>query len=126
MWDARTGDALARTQRAHGLCEERVVQPRRHADRHRKSGPDGEGLGRADGDGLARTQGHRACESVSFSPDGTRIVTRHVLGQDEYGEGLGRADGHALLELKGHTRRCVSASFSPDGSRILTGRLTGR
>ena len=36
VWDARTGTALARTQRAHGRGDERGVQPGRHADRHRQ------------------------------------------------------------------------------------------
>ena len=38
VWDARTGKRLARTQRAHRRCEQRVVQPRRLAHRHRQAG----------------------------------------------------------------------------------------
>ena len=40
----------------HGRSVERGVQPRRHADRLRQCGRDGEGLGRADGDAPARAE----------------------------------------------------------------------
>ena len=56
VWDARTGTALLELKGHTGDGDERVVQPGRHADRHRQWGRDGEGVGRADGDGPARTQ----------------------------------------------------------------------
>src|SRR5262249_24080135 len=54
--------------------------------------------------------------SVSFSPDGTRIVT----GSGDLTVKLWDArTGAELLELKGHTGFVMSASFSPDGTRIV-------
>ena len=94
VWDARTGTALLELK-GHTACgDQRGVQPRRHADRHRQSRQDGEGVGRADGHPLLELKGHKrlGASSVAFSPDGTRIVTG---SEDEYGEGVGRADGHA-------------------------------
>ncbi|KAG2033566.1 WD40-repeat-containing domain protein, partial [Suillus americanus] len=57
--------------------------------------------------------------SVSFSPDGTRIVT----GSDDntvrlWDAGTGEPVGEPL---RGHTDLVRSASFSPDGTRIVTG-----
>jgi WD40 repeat protein/serine/threonine protein kinase/tetratricopeptide (TPR) repeat protein len=60
--------------------------------------------------------------SVSYSKDGTRIVTG----------GIGRTatlwnaqTGEALLELKGHTDAVSSAAFNPDATRVVTGSLDG-
>ena len=36
VWDARTGTSAARPQGAHERVNQRGVQPRRHADRHRQ------------------------------------------------------------------------------------------
>ena len=55
VWDARTGTRPARPQGAHERGDERGVQPGRHADRHRRWGRDGEGVGRADGDAACST-----------------------------------------------------------------------
>ncbi|KAG2033939.1 WD40-repeat-containing domain protein [Suillus americanus] len=57
--------------------------------------------------------------SVSFSPDGTHIVT----GSDDHtvrlwDAGTGQPLGEPLL---GHTSYVTSVSFSPDGTRIVTG-----
>ncbi len=69
--------------------------------------------------GLFTLYGHTgSVNSVSFSPDGTRIVT----GSDDRTAKVWDArTGTALLELKGHTGGVTSVSFSPDGTRILTG-----
>ena len=56
VWDARTGTPLLELKGHTGAGDERVVQPGRHADRHRQWGQDGEGVGRADGDAPARTR----------------------------------------------------------------------
>ncbi|KAG2751050.1 WD40 repeat-like protein, partial [Suillus brevipes Sb2] len=57
--------------------------------------------------------------SVSFSPDGTRIITgswdRTVR---LWNAGTGQPVGEPL---RGHTGSVASASFSPDGTRIVTG-----
>ena len=56
--------------------------------------------------------------SVSFSPDGTRIVT----GSDDTTAKIWDArTATPLVELKGHTGEVFSVSFSPDGTRIVTG-----
>ncbi|MEO8427230.1 MAG: hypothetical protein ABI651_08980, partial [Verrucomicrobiota bacterium] len=56
--------------------------------------------------------------SVSFSPDGLRIVT----GSYDYTAKVWEvATGRELLTLKGHTRPVSSVAFSSDGQRIVTG-----
>ncbi len=55
---------------------------------------------------------------MSFSPDGTRIVT----GSDDRTANVWDArTGASLLELKGHTDMVTSVSFSPDAAWIVTG-----
>ena len=56
--------------------------------------------------------------SVSFSPDGTRIVTG---SDDKTAKVWDARTGTPLLDLKGHTGEVTSVSFSPDGTRIVTG-----
>ena len=56
--------------------------------------------------------------SVSFSPDGKRIVS------SSYDNTLKIWDAHTGQEtftLKGHKREVVSVNFSPDGKRIVSG-----
>ena len=55
---------------------------------------------------------------MSFSPDGTRIVTG---SEDKTAKVWDARTGTPLLDLKGHTGEVVSVSFSPDGTRIVTG-----
>jgi WD40 repeat protein len=56
--------------------------------------------------------------SVSFSPDGQRILT----GSGDSTAKVWDADkGTELLTLKGHNNLVTSVDFSPDGKRILTG-----
>ncbi|KAG2036722.1 hypothetical protein BDR03DRAFT_898125 [Suillus americanus] len=65
-------------------------------------------------------RGHTSSvNSVSFSPDGTRIVTGSLdktvrLWDAGTGEPVGEP-------LRGHTDSVNSVSFSPDGTRIVTG-----
>jgi WD40 repeat protein len=69
--------------------------------------------------GLFTLYGHTGgVTSVSFSPDGTRIVTG---SEDRTAKVWDARTGTALLELKGHTDGVLSVSFSPDGTRIVTG-----
>ncbi len=120
VWDARTGSPLARTERAHGRGRERVVQPRRHPHRHRQSWTGRRRSGTRGRDRrCSSSRGTRArCRCVSFSPDGSRIVTGSVDGTAKVWDAR---TGSALLDLKGHTGAVTSASFSPDGTRIVTG-----
>ena len=60
--------------------------------------------------------------SVSFSSDGTRILTG---SSDETAKVWDARTGTALLELKGHTGVVTGVSFSPDGTRIVTGSDDG-
>jgi WD40 repeat protein len=56
--------------------------------------------------------------SVTFSPDGNRIVT----GSDDRAAKVWDAGtGQELLALKGHTHAVWSVASSPDGQRIVTG-----
>ena len=64
--------------------------------------------------------------SVSFSPDGKRIVSGG--GDWSSGEPLpgeikvwDAQTGQETLTLKGHTGSVFSVSFSPDGKRIVSG-----
>jgi WD40 repeat protein len=60
--------------------------------------------------------------AVSFSPDGSQVVTGS-------GDGIARVwdakSGAEVFTLKGHIVQVISASFSPDGERILTESFDG-
>jgi hypothetical protein len=56
--------------------------------------------------------------SVSFSPDGRRLVTG---SRDKTAKVWDAEKGTEILSLKGHTGEVTSVSFSPDGRRIVTG-----
>jgi WD40 repeat protein len=55
--------------------------------------------------------------SVSFSPDGTLIVTS---SDDNTAKVWDAKTGARLHELRGHADSVRTASFSPDGNRIVT------
>ncbi|EMD31474.1 hypothetical protein CERSUDRAFT_144986, partial [Gelatoporia subvermispora B] len=58
-------------------------------------------------------------EAVTFSPDGTRIVSG---SGDKTIRIWDASTGQALLEpLEGHTNWVTSVAFSPDGTRIVSG-----
>jgi WD40 repeat protein len=60
--------------------------------------------------------------SVSFSPNGSRIVTGSY---DNTAKVWDAQTGAPLLNLKGHTDGVTSVAFSPDGERIVTGSYDG-
>ena len=59
----------------------------------------------------------REIDSVTFSPDGTRILSG---SQDGSARVFELSTGRTLYNLLGHTARVVSAEFSPDGDRAVT------
>jgi len=68
---------------------------------------------------LKTLQGHTSSiSSVTFSPDGKRIVTG---SEDNTAKVWDALTGKETLTLKGHTKAIHSVAFSPDGKRILTG-----
>jgi len=72
--------------------------------------------------GIFTFYGHTsALSSVSFSPDGARIVSGSY---DMTAKVWDARTGTTLLELKGHTRAVSSVSYSPDGTRIVTAVMT--
>ncbi len=73
--------------------------------------------------GLFTLYGHiGTVTSVSFSPDGSRIVTG---GRDRTAKVWDARTGTALLELRGHMGTVNGASFSEDGARVVTGSDDG-
>ena len=58
-----------------------------------------------------------AVRSVSFSPDGTRIVT---ASEDNTARIWDTATAKEIAVLRGHSAAVLSGAFSPDGSRIVT------
>jgi WD40 repeat protein/ABC-type branched-subunit amino acid transport system substrate-binding protein len=60
--------------------------------------------------------------SVSFSPDGGRLVSASRDGTARIWDA---ASGHVLLTLQGHSGTLVSAVFSPDGRRVATAGRDG-
>ena len=66
-------------------------------------------------------RGHSAVVfSVSFSPDGTRIVSGGDPFRGSSVKVWDVATGRETLTLKGHRSYCTSVSFSPDGKRIVS------
>ncbi|HLE50435.1 MAG TPA: helix-turn-helix domain-containing protein [Anaerolineales bacterium] len=55
--------------------------------------------------------------SVSFAPDGTRIVT---TGDDQTARIWDADNGKELITLYGHTDKVTNAAYNPDGTRIAT------
>ena len=81
-------------------------------------------LARADGHVLHVLAGHTAqVESVTFSPDGTRLIT---TSDDGSAIGWSVVTGRRLFTLTGHAGRLNSAAFSPDGRTVVTGGFDGR
>ena len=66
-----------------------------------------------------KLEGHTGyVTSVSFSPDGSRIVSG---SGDKTVQLWDSHTGAELMRMEGHTDSMMSVSFSPDGSRIVSG-----
>ena len=64
-------------------------------------------------------KGHsRRVNSVSFSPDGTRIASG---SNDKTVKVWSVESGKCVTTINGHSRGVMSVSFSPDGQWIATG-----
>ena len=80
-------------------------------------------MGAKTGEVLLTLKGHAALSvRVSFSRDGTRIVTG---SGDSTAKVWDAKTGADLLTLKGHTSTIFTSSFSADGLRIVTGSADG-
>ena len=76
-------------------------------------------LGRKTQGGIFTLNGHMSwVTSVSYSPDGARILTGSY---DNTAKVWDARTGTPLIELKGLNEAVISVSFSPDGTRIVTG-----
>ena len=122
LWDADDRQADRRAaRRPRGRRDERGVQPRRQAHRHRVLGQDGAAVGRRRpaSRSASRSRATRvSCTSAAFSPDGKRIVT---ASRDETARLWDAATGKPIGEpLKVTRKSSMSAAFSPDGKRIVT------
>lgn len=62
--------------------------------------------------------GQRRVWTVSYSPDGARIVSS---GDDRSVKVWDAATGEELVKLTGHTAGVMQAVFSPDGTKIFSG-----
>ncbi|MCI0331620.1 MAG: protein kinase [Planctomycetes bacterium] len=121
IWDAATGRALRKLDRAHTGYINSV-----------EFSPDGSKLLTASDDGAARLwdvatgkpagdafEGHKArLLGATFSPDATRILT---VSGDKTGRIWDRASGKSQVELKGHQWAVLCGQFSADGERVITG-----
>jgi WD40 repeat protein len=73
---------------------------------------------------LTTLQGHAdSVVAVSFSPDGTRVVT---ASDDDSARLWDAREGGVLAALQGHNNSVTAASFSPDGTRLVTARMVNR
>jgi WD40 domain-containing protein len=77
----------------------------------------------ASGQELLTLKGHTTgVISVSFSPEGLRIVSGSWDGTLKVWDAAG---GQELLTLKGHAGEVRSVGFSPNGTRIISGSHDG-
>jgi WD40 repeat protein len=120
LWDAATGRAIRKINRAHGGYINSV-----------EFSPDGRRLLTASDDGTARLwdvatgqpvgdplHGHKArLIGATYSKDGSRILT---VSGDATGRVWDPATGQSK-ELKGHEWAVLCGQFSTEGDRVITG-----
>ncbi|QJX00109.1 protein kinase domain-containing protein [Frigoriglobus tundricola] len=118
LWDARTGaEVLTFRGDKYGVLTA-ALSP----DGHTLATGSREGARTRDartGKELHALTGHTGeVTSVSFRPDGARILT---TGRDKTARVWDARTGAELLKLEGHTGWVISGAFCGDGSRIVTG-----
>ncbi|MBQ5892490.1 MAG: WD40 repeat domain-containing protein [Bacteroidales bacterium] len=69
------------------------------------------------------TVGHNTLYSISYSPDGTKILAPTKDGTIKI---LNANNGKCIITLYGHNSPVISASFSQDGSRIISTAINDR
>jgi WD40 repeat protein len=135
VWDARTGTSLLDLKGYLGSIESVAIDPdgTRIVAAERESGVGARRSDKKTADAVSvwdarPSKPHLTLKGstglitdMTFSPDGTRIVTG---GSDGTAKVWDTGTGVPQLELKTHTDRIASVSFSLDGTRIVTGRLT--
>ena len=113
-------------QGAHGLGQQRGVQPRRHTHRHRRATTGRRRCGtRTTGQELLTLKGHTRHVVIAWRSAPTARASSPAES-DRTAKVWDARPGHELLALKGHTETwCTRVAFSPDGTRIVT-RQRGR
>ena len=120
------GACCGRSHRASPV--RRLVEPGRHARRHRRlrdalRGLGGAGLGRRDRPArLCEQAPDGAIQTIAYSPNGKYLGAPNRLG---YAQILDIAGGRAVTTFEDHAGEVLSLAFSPDGTRAVTGSTDG-
>ena len=118
LWDASTGELLARLREHSGPMWAASFSP----DGQRVLTASEDMTARlwdaSTGKSLAELRGHSGSVTVAtFSPDGQRVLTASMDGTAQLWDA---SIGMPLAELRGHSGSVSSVTFSPDGQRVLT------
>jgi WD40 repeat protein len=115
IWDARTGDEVAKLQSPRSLAA--ISNGGQHAVT--AYGKTAWVWDVKTGQKLSPIQGHEdTINSVNFSWDGQRVVT---TSQDKTARIWDTSTGHEIVTFKEHEGAVYFGEFSPDGRRVVTG-----